>query len=56
MSAVFSPDGQHVLTASRDRTAKVWSAASGGGEGAAHLEGSRSLHSVEEVLFLAEKR
>ena len=28
-SAVFSPDGQQVLTASRDKTAKVWSAASG---------------------------
>ena len=29
MSAVFSPDGQQVLTASMDKTAKVWSAASG---------------------------
>merc|ERR1712039_795302 len=29
MSAAFSPDGQEVLTASLDRTAKLWSAASG---------------------------
>ena len=29
ISAVFSPDGQQVLTASGDKTAKVWSAASG---------------------------
>ena len=28
-SAVFSADGQQVLTASLDQTAKVWSAASG---------------------------
>ena len=28
-SAVFSPDGQQVLTASSDGAAKVWSAASG---------------------------
>jgi WD40 repeat protein len=29
MSAVFSPDGQEVLTSSRDGTAKIWGAASG---------------------------
>lgn len=29
VSAVFSPDGQRILTASRDRTARVWSASSG---------------------------
>ena len=28
-SAVFSPDGTHVLTASSDNSAKIWSAASG---------------------------
>jgi len=28
-SAQFSPDGQRVVTASRDKTAQLWDAASG---------------------------
>ena len=29
MSAAFSPDGKRIVTASRDRTARVWDAATG---------------------------
>ena len=29
VSAVFSPDGQRIVTASQDQTARVWNAASG---------------------------
>ena len=28
-SAVFSPDGQHIVTASLDKTARVWDASNG---------------------------
>jgi WD40 repeat protein len=29
VSAVFSPDGQRIVTASKDQTARVWNASSG---------------------------
>jgi len=46
-SAVFSSDGAYVLTASHDRTAKIWNAESG--ECLRTLEGHRA--SVYSAIF-----
>jgi WD40 repeat protein len=43
-SAAFSPDGQRVVTASYDHTARVWNAATG--QVIAKLEGSGSIFSA----------
>ena len=45
LSAVFSPDGQQVLTASKDGTAKLWSAASG-----------QSVHTLGNLMGLGTLR
>jgi WD40 repeat protein len=47
VSAVFSPDGQRIVTASFDKTARVWNAATG--QVIAKLEGRSGV--VSSAVF-----